>query len=217
MAPKTDQPAPPNLVCFDLGGVVIRICRSWEEGCAAAGLPLRGVESRDATRHLRTAAVVEFQTGRIDGDEFARRISAIVDGVYSPEEILAVHRAWILGEYPGITTTIDRIHAAGLDTAALSNTNDVHWSMLADSPALRRIRHPHASHLLRLHKPDPAIYRAFESLVGRSGAEILFFDDLPENIDAAQEVGWHAVRIDPHADTARQVVDALRSHGVNVD
>ena len=64
----TSNATPPSLVCFDLGGVVIRICRSWEEGCAAAGLPLRGVESRDETRHLRTAAVVEFQTGRIGGD-----------------------------------------------------------------------------------------------------------------------------------------------------
>ncbi len=30
-----------RLVCFDLGGVVIRICRTWAEGCAAAGLEVR--------------------------------------------------------------------------------------------------------------------------------------------------------------------------------
>ena len=29
-----------TLVVFDLGGVVVRICRSWEEACRAAGVTL---------------------------------------------------------------------------------------------------------------------------------------------------------------------------------
>jgi len=30
-----------RMVCFDLGGVLIKHCRTWREGCAAAGLRLR--------------------------------------------------------------------------------------------------------------------------------------------------------------------------------
>ena len=29
-----------RIVCFDWGGVILRHCRSWQEGCAAAGLPV---------------------------------------------------------------------------------------------------------------------------------------------------------------------------------
>lgn len=28
----------PNLAVFDLGGVVVRICRTWQEACNAAGI-----------------------------------------------------------------------------------------------------------------------------------------------------------------------------------
>ena len=208
-----DPPSAPRLVCFDLGGVIVRICRTWEEGCARAGLPLRGMERRDATRGLRAAAVLDFQTGRIDAAAFARRISEAIGGDYSPEEVLAVHRAWVIDEYPGVVETIDRLHGMGLDTAALSNTNEAHWAIIEGWPALRRIRRPHASHLMGLHKPDEAIYRAFERSVGFRGGEILFLDDLPENVDAARAVGWHARQIDPHGDTAAQILEAVRASG----
>lgn len=206
----------PALVCFDLGGVVVRICRNWGEGCAAAGLPLREPERREATTLERAAAVVEYQTGRIDGAAFARRISDLLGGSYTPDEVMAVHRAWILGDYPGVDAAIHAIHAAGIDTAALSNTNHEHWTMLERSVARRLIRAPHASHIMGLHKPDPAIYLAFERLVGRRGEEILFFDDLPENIEAAQGVGWRAEWIDPRGETAAQILRHVRAHGAEV-
>lgn len=208
--------SPPAVVCFDLGGVIVRICRSWEEGCARAGLPLRGLERRDASKGLRSAAVVEYQTGRIHCEEFARRISEAVGGDYSPSEVMAVHRAWVIEEYPGVLEVIDALHLAGVATAALSNTNASHWAQIRDWPALRRIRFPHASHLLGLHKPEPAIYHAFERQIGRQGSEILFFDDLPENVEAARAIGWRAHRIDPLGDTATQIIDAARAHGVPV-
>lgn len=206
---------PPRLVCFDLGGVVVRICRTWEEGCAAAGLPRRRMEEREATRAARHAAVVEFQTGRIDGPTFAQRISAILNGAYTAEEILTVHRAWILGEYPGVGAVIEALHAQGIETGVLSNTNSEHWSDLERFGSFLALRNRHASHLLGLHKPDPEIHRAFERLVGACGSEILFFDDLAENVDSAAAIGWRAVRIDPAVvDTAEQMRDALRRVGL---
>ncbi len=211
---------PPRLVCFDLGGVVVRICRSWEEGCAAAGLPLRGIAERDATRSERHAAVVDFQSGRIDSSVFTQRISQILRGAYSPDEILAVHRAWMLGEYPGVAALIEELHAAGVETGVLSNTNHEHWSALTQFGAFRRLRNRHASHLLGQHKPDRAIYAAFEAEVGVHGRDILFFDDLPENVEAARQFGWRAIQVDPGSDpsfdTAPQLRDALRAEGITL-
>lgn len=214
--PRVPARTSPSLICFDLGGVVVRICRTWEEGCAAAGIPVREPQRRDATRPERAAAVVDYQTGRIDDAKFARRISEILGGLYTPDEIMAVHRAWILGEYPGVADAIRTLHAGGLDTAALSNTNSAHWAQLEHTIARTLIRAPHASHLMGLHKPDEAIYRAFEALVDRRGGEILFFDDLPENIAAARRVGWRAEQIDHRADTAAQILAHVRAHGATI-
>jgi putative hydrolase of the HAD superfamily len=203
-----------QLVCFDLGGVLLRICRSWAEGCAAAGVEVRDEAIRDASRDERHDLVVLHQTGKIDGPTYFRRVSEAVGGLYTPEEVRRVHHAWVLEEYPGVGAVIDRIHEAGLATAALSNTNHEHWVGIQHYPVMRKLRHRHASHLMGLHKPDPAIYRAFERAAGRRGGEILFFDDLPENIAAAEAVGWRAIGIDPLGDTARQLADALAAQGV---
>ncbi len=38
-----------QLVCFDVGGVVVRICHTWAEGCAAAGITPRNLSLWDET------------------------------------------------------------------------------------------------------------------------------------------------------------------------
>ena len=68
-----------RLVCFDLGGVIIRICRTWAEGCRAAGLDVRRPELWRQTHIARRRIIIDYQTGRIDGLTFASRASALVE------------------------------------------------------------------------------------------------------------------------------------------
>ncbi|MDY7108482.1 MAG: HAD-IA family hydrolase [Planctomycetota bacterium] len=204
-----------QLVCFDLGGVLLRICRSWAEGCAAAGLELR--DGRDLL-HRPSDGWNElndlYQRGRLSRDEYARRFSDATGGLYSPEEIIRVHEAWILGEYEGVGDVIRRIGEAGLDTAVLSNTTHEHWLTLPRYPSLQLLKNRLASHELGLRKPEEASYRAVEQHTGQAGASILFFDDLEENILGARAAGWRAERIDPFRPTAEQMMTALHEHGV---
>jgi putative hydrolase of the HAD superfamily len=206
---------PVQLVCFDLGGVLLRICRSWAEGCAAAGLELR--DGRDLL-HRPSDGWDElndlYQRGRLSRDEYARRFSAATGGLYSPEEIIRVHEAWILGEYEGVGGVIRRIDEAGRETAILSNTTHEHWLTLPRYPSLQLLNNRLASHELGLRKPEEASYRAVEQRTGMAGPSILFFDDLEENVLAARRVGWRAEQIDPLRSTAEQMIAALRAHGV---
>ena len=203
------------MVVFDLGGVVVRICRSWAEGCAQAGVEHRPEAERMLAGPASAELLDRHQRGSIEPAEFFELQSrALGHGVHAPADLERVHRAWILGDYPGIGDAIDRIHAAGLETACLSNTNAAHWEQLQGSDAFRRIGTRHASHLLGLAKPDHAIYRAFERAVGRAPNEVLLFDDLPENVEAARACGWPAVLVDHRGDTAGQVLAALRERGI---
>ena len=211
----TGNERPIRLACFDLGGVILRICRSWAEGCDAAGLDLRRgrdllLQSADGWPELNNL----YQRGRIGRDEYARRFSAIIDGLYSPAEIVAVHEAWILGEYEGVGDVIDRIHDAGLETAVLSNTTLDHWRTVPRYPAFGRLRNRIGSHELGLRKPKPEAYRAVERRTGIAGEQIMFFDDLEENVIGARDVGWRAAQIDPSGDTAGQIAETLIEHGV---
>jgi putative hydrolase of the HAD superfamily len=204
------------VVVFDLGGVVVRICRTWEEACAAAGVPHRPDAAARLAGDAAHRVVDEHQCGRIPCEQFYERMARLMDGAYSPDEVRAIHHAWTREDYPGIADVVDTLHVAGVDTACLSNTNASHWEILRTSPALARIRHRHASHILGLAKPDPAIYRAFEEETGFAPREILFFDDLEEHVTAARARGWRAHQVDHRGDTAGQVLAALRGAGVPV-
>ncbi|MCL4210846.1 MAG: HAD family phosphatase [Phycisphaeraceae bacterium] len=207
---------PIRVACFDLGGVLIRICRTWAEGCARVGLPVRDPQRREETVQERQQVVYDYQTGRIDGPTFAQRLSEILRGAYTPEEVMNVHRAWVIEEYQGVAEALDRLKQAGLRTACLSNTNDAHWRGLWDYPVMNRLDVPLASHLLGLHKPDHAIYRAAEARFGAKGSSVLFFDDLEPNVAAAREVGWDAVHVNHAGRTDEQILAAARTRGIAV-
>lgn len=217
------SPPAVRLVVFDLGGVLVRICRSWAEACGRAGVPVRDGASGADSRARRQAAVRAYDVGAIDDAGFHLALSAAMDGLYAPEEVERVHHAWLLGEYAGVPGLFDALDAApGVLTGLLSNTNEAHWRRMVpgpgrrspEFPSLHRARHPHASHRLGLVKPDPEVFRRFESLAGFRGAEIVFFDDLPENVEAARAAGWLAHPLDPAGDPPGEAIARLTALGV---
>ncbi|MCP3903473.1 MAG: HAD-IA family hydrolase [Planctomycetes bacterium] len=206
-----------RVVCFDLGGVVVRICHTWTEGCRAVGLDVRGdMDTRLNGDPGWTALQDAYQKGAMELAVFATELSALMGGVYSAEEVTRVHRGWTLGAYDGIDDLIARVHAAGLETAVLSNTCGEHWEILNELPVFRTLRNRWGSHQLALRKPDPDAYRAVEAKLGVRGAEIAFFDDMKENVESACAVGWRAERVDPAGDTAEQITGYLRDMNVPV-
>jgi HAD superfamily hydrolase (TIGR01509 family) len=209
------------LVVFDLGGVLLRICRTWEEGCVAAGIPLRARPASPDAEARRHRALVEYQEGRITCSAFFPAYAEAMGGGYSADDVRRVHDAWLLAEYAGVGPLVDALHDAGVETGVLSNTNPSHWARAtavdgrpAEFPTASRTRHPHASHLLGVSKPSEAVYRRFERLTGRAPGEIVFFDDGAANVSAARAAGWRAHAVDPEGDTARQMVERLREEGV---
>lgn len=206
-------------VVFDWGGVILQICRSWEEGCNRAGVPYRERMGGEAMALERRRLNELYQTGMIDCDAFFRGIAESTGGAYSVDEIVRVHDAWLVQEYPGVRALIEELNGAGrVQTGLLSNTSHRHWLRHlpgpggdADFPTIGLLTHKHASHLLRLAKPDAQIHRAFERESGFAPGQILFFDDLAENIAGARAAGWHAHQIDHTGDTATQMRHALRS------
>jgi FMN phosphatase YigB (HAD superfamily) len=211
-----------TLVSFDWGDVIVRICHSFREGCEAAGVAYRPEVDAPQLRLSRMALTLGFTIGRVTPDAFFAGLSDACDGRYTQAELRKVHDAWLLGEYPGIGDVIDTLNATpGVETALLSNTNELHWELGMPSdgstprfPTASRLTHRHGSHLMGMAKPDPMIFRRFAELTGREPGQILFFDDRPDNIIAARAEGWAAEQIDPDGDSAAQVMTHLRQHGV---
>jgi glucose-1-phosphatase len=208
-----------KLVCFDLGGVIIRHYRSWVEACAGLGVEFRaGIDTPELVA-LRRAASMEYQCGRIGTDEFYRRLAVGTAHLYAIDELRHVHTNWVYGQYEGIEGVLRRVVATpGVRTAVLSNTNAEHWARMvgpsADFPAPGILSNHHASHLLGCCKPDPRAYEAIERSVGCAPGGVLFFEDRADNAAAAAARGWQVELIDYTRETAPQVEAALIRHRV---
>jgi len=202
------------LICFDLGGVLVRICRSWQEGCAAAGIDAdRGWSPAEAPEQHRNI-IEAYSVGALDTPTFFKQLEQTARGVYSADDFRLIHTAWIGSVYEGVEALLDELRSAGLTIACLSNTNAAHWDELITWPALCRLDHRHASHLIGLAKPDPAMYEWFARTLGVDARQIVFFDDLAENVAAANRCGWDAIQIDCTADTTAQIRAALKSRSL---
>lgn len=214
------MPPPIELVCFDWGGVILRICRTWDEAVRRAGLPLHEAAGCPDLAARRQGIALRFQLGRLEAAKFFELIATATAGCYTAEDIASVHHAWLCEEYAGVPQLIERA-GRRVRTALLSNTNAAHYArgvspVGPDFPAIGLLHERYASHLLGLAKPDDSIYARVAVLERTPPPRILFFDDTPENVDAARRGGWRAELIDHAGDTAGQMERHLRTHGLDV-
>lgn len=224
------MPSLPRIVCFDLGGVLVRICRSWDQACTHARLPYRSPEllASEAWRLRRKAVVDRYQLGGISAASYYEELSRALDGVYSVAEVELIHDAWTLKEYPGALELVRELNQLpGVVTACLSNTNEAHWRRLNNQdgtreyPSVLELQHRLASHLLGCAKPDPDIYTRAQAAFAEierapalSPEQIIFFDDLAENVAAARAQGWTAFQVDHDGDTPAQMRRHLADAGL---
>ena len=106
----------------------------------------------------------------------------------------SIEEGIIVGEKPDADDVVALCKARGYRLGVLSNTCELHVEQFESLgffehlPAEYRVY----SHRERVLKPDISAYRCFEERVAAESSSILFFDDTPENISVAKELGWHA-------------------------
>jgi FMN phosphatase YigB (HAD superfamily) len=208
-----------ELVVFDLGRVLIRLCDDWRHACKEAGVTLpETCPDLSADDQARLAqATARYDSGQIDLHGYAREVCAFRG--LRPDDIVAMNRVFLRGPYPGAIGLLDELHEAGVATACLSNTSEPHWGMMLDPGGpnylpLERMTHRFASHLIGATKPHDAIYEHAERTARVPPGSIVFFDDLEANVAAALRRGWrgHVIRTD--SDPIAQARAHLSAHGV---
>jgi FMN phosphatase YigB (HAD superfamily) len=200
-------------VCFDLGGVLVRIRRTWQECLAASGTSssLRGEERNDLTDF---ALFDEFQLGTLDPQKYLKELANYLS--VSVEDALKVHNGILHEPYEGTHWLVRKLARAGIRTACLSNTNSLHWEIL-DSHSFSAIRDLHlkvVSHEIKLLKPDTKVFGLFDQRATTSPNEVVYFDDNEGNVSAARLHGWNAHLIDHEADPNEQMRCMLHELGI---
>ena len=176
-----------SAVVFDIGNVLI----GWapEQFFDAA----IGADRRQA--FFDAVPILAANTAIDRGEPFPDTIIKLAD--QHPDwtaEITLWHTRWLDMVSPEITRSVRLLRALrrqNIPVFALSNFGAETFEIAKERyPFLAEFDQHYISGVMRLIKPDPAIYAALEAGSGLAPETSLFADDLPENISAAAVRGW---------------------------
>jgi putative hydrolase of the HAD superfamily len=212
------MPAIKNII-FDFGNVLFDIDMPSIERSFCI---LMGDQFENAWETLRNSRVLElYETGGMSTEEFVNTLCQLRVPALAPEEVVA---AWnsIFIQLPIHRLTFMLELRQRYKVFLLSNINGLHEGWIADY-AMREFGFSdyesryfdgvYFSHLIRLRKPDPAIYEYVLADAEIRPEETLFFDDLPENIAAARQTGIQGVLHPPGTEIVEHVNKVLASYG----
>lgn len=204
-----------DLVVFDIGGVLVQAYHTWAGALGNGGFPFDPHERWNGSV-FDMPEYLPHEAGRISEEEYLKAVAAYAY-LSGPDEARRLHEAILGPEFPDVLEVVRDLKALGVQTAAFSNNNPLHWSVLTDParyPALAQLDDLVSSHQIGAHKPEPEAFRAFERRLGMEGKRILFFEDNAKNAAAARAVGWDAHVIDVTGDRAAQIRPALAAHAL---
>jgi HAD superfamily hydrolase (TIGR01509 family) len=97
------------------------------------------------------------------------------------------------GTFPGAEELLERVRQR-YRVAFLSNSNEVHAELIPRkfSSLFQKDDRFIFSHRFKVAKPDPEIFRRALDTIGATPQQVVFIDDLSENVTAARSLGIQA-------------------------
>lgn len=191
---------------FDLGNVLIE---------------LRGVQSflpyvlkkpsllRLAFLNQDGPIVKQYETGQIDFEAFTTAFMKQHDIPLSRADFQEGFRRIIGPEQKGAVELLKFCREKG-GVAMLSNTNDAHMDYLRSFSSLcDYCDRLFLSYEMGRMKPDRWVYEHVIDTLAARPADIYFFDDRSENVEAAQAAGIQAFQVDGPAKARAVIEEAL--------
>ena len=179
-------------IIFDLGNVLVPYdhCRTVRAVAALCKCDANLIDTLFESLHD------VFGQGRIDADEFCRRM---LEGTDAPATITcaAFFDAFCAGvgrDDVTLAYAVELQARPDVTVGVISNTNQVHVAWLDEHvPELAALDLVMMSNEVELLKPDPEIFLLALELLGIEPTDACFVDDQPGNVAAAAALGMHAL------------------------
>ena len=197
---------PPVIILFDLGNVVIEL--------GGGPLPEGWLENtRPFTLRdwFKSETAMAFERGEISALELACQLKLDLRLEVAPEEIVEEFRKWPIRIYPELPALLSELQNH-YQLAVLSNTNELHYPRLFEEFSLDRyfdIERIFASHLIGRAKPDSAAFTYVLEKLNTVPEQVLFLDDMAENIATAMSLGMQGKQLRGGTEVAEYLLRLL--------
>jgi HAD superfamily hydrolase (TIGR01509 family) len=181
----------PGIVVFDLGKVLV----DFDYGIAGSRIAARARMPLEELRNFISTSplLFRYETGLMSKREFFDEICSATGYGGTLDEFCHFFADIFVPIEPMV-----KLHAQlsqrGYPTYIFSNTNELAVGHIRRSfPFFGNFDGYILSYEVRAMKPDPKIYEALEQMANRRGADILYLDDRPENVEAGATRGWQTI------------------------
>lgn len=207
ITPESTSTPPIDAVVFDIGRVLIDFSfdRAFTAASKFAALSPKEIRDRlfgqgDFAGMDRERDVVEFECGRISAQEFHARVEKQLNCTFPYPDFVAAWNCIFTAEVDSTLELVHKLHDAGkVKVGILSNTNQLHMDYLRDRmPVFAALAHVYASHEIGHRKPDASSYLHVLEKMNVPANRTVFVDDLPDNIEAARQLGMHTIHVTQH-------------------
>ncbi len=200
-------------IIFDFGNVLFDLDLGAFEREMKNLLGEKFASAKEKLLHERVFEL--YETGGLSTPEFVEKLCFASDVPLAPEQVVDAWNAILIGMPRHRFELLFRLRQH-YKVFLLSNINELHEHWIADyvqrehgfaDYESRHFDGAYFSHLIRLRKPTR---ESFEYVL--ADAELLpeqtvFFDDLPENVEAANQVGIQGIWHEPGTEIEARLVD----------
>ena len=201
-----------DIIMFDLGGILYSIKHSYTHQA------LRTLQRKDSEPIIFSLEHADpifglYDSGHIDTEEFCNHLR-------NQHHILAtdqdIHKAWnamLIGIYSYAEALVLEAKKYA-QIALLSNINHIHYSAIQEecSSLFSLFDFTFFSYRLKMRKPNDDIFKYALETVQAQPQSILFLDDTPANIKAAQSLGIDARLIIPDTEWHIDIKKEFNTH-----
>ena len=187
---------PPAFIYFDLGNVVCLFSRPQEIRQVSEVSGVAEDKLKDVLLAPQHGILWRFERGELDDRGFYEEFCRLT-GSHPDMAALLTADSDIFQLNVPLLPVIANLEDSQIPLGILSNICPPHWRLLTDG---RYAILPHAfkifalSYEIGVQKPDEKIYRRAEEMAGAAAQQILFIDDVADNVAGACRLGWDAIQ-----------------------
>jgi glucose-1-phosphatase len=187
---------PPAFIYFDLGNVLCFFSRPQEirQVSEVSGVPEDKI--KDVLLHPQHGILWPYERGELNDEQFHAEFCRLTG---SHPDMAALLRAdsEIFHFNFELLPLLAHLEDSQIPLGILSNICPPHWRVVTDgrySIIPNAFKKCALSYQLGAQKPNEKIYRSAAELAGVPPQQILFIDDVADNVAAARNLGWDAVQ-----------------------
>jgi epoxide hydrolase-like predicted phosphatase len=182
---------PQKTIVFDLGNVLL----SFDFQIAANQLSVHAQSDPDEIVYLinQSELLHQFERGELSAKQFYDQVGQAC-GYKKDLKQFRLDFSNIFEEIQPMVDYFKQLKLNGYQVALFSNTNEMAKDFIQNKFSFfNNFDAVFLSYKHGLMKPTPALYKRVESALGKSGKDLFFIDDRPENIDTAFKLGWSGI------------------------